>query len=62
MVFCGLALLVAVFGNLITGEDASSLSRDKKTLSSFIRSPFYRGAWIWLGWQRQNKLAHRLFW
>jgi len=36
MVFCGSALLAAVFGNLITGEDAGLLSRDKKTLSSFI--------------------------
>jgi len=36
MVFCGSALLVAVLGNLITGEDAGLLSRDKKTLSSFI--------------------------
>jgi len=36
MVFCGSALLAVVFGNLITGEDAGLLSRDKKTLSSFI--------------------------
>jgi len=36
MVFCGSALLAAVLGNLVAGEDASLLSRDKKTLSSFI--------------------------
>jgi len=36
MVFCGLSLLVVFVGNLIAGEDAGLLSRDKKTLSSFI--------------------------
>jgi len=36
MVFCGLALLAVLFGNLIVGEDADMLLRDKKTLSSFI--------------------------
>jgi len=36
MVFCGLALLAVLFGNLNAGEDAGLLSCDKKTLSSFI--------------------------
>jgi len=41
MVFCGSALLVSVIENLNAGEDAGLLSRDKKTLSSFISShPF----------------------
>jgi len=39
MVLCGLALFAAVLGNLIAGEDAGLLSRDKKTLSSFILLP-----------------------
>jgi len=41
MVSCGSALLVTVFGNLTAGEDASLLSRDKKTLLSFISSPSF---------------------
>jgi len=36
MVFCGSALLAVFFGSLSAGEDAGSLSCDKKTLSSFI--------------------------
>jgi len=36
MVLCGSALLTTVFGNLIVGEDANLLLRDKKTLLSFI--------------------------
>jgi len=36
MVFCGLAFLAVLIGNLNAGEDAGLLSRDKKTLSSFI--------------------------
>jgi len=36
MVFCGLALLAVLIGNLIAGEDAGLLLCDKKTLSSFI--------------------------
>jgi len=40
MVLCGSALFATVFGNLTAGEDAGLLSRDKKTLLSFI--PFFR--------------------
>jgi len=36
MVFCVLALLTTLIVNLNAGEDAGLLSRDKKTLSSFI--------------------------
>lgn len=44
MVSCGSALLATVIGNLTAGEDASSLSRDKKTLISFIPPPL---SWSW---------------
>jgi len=36
MVLCGSALFATVHGNLTAGEDAGLLSRDKKTLLSFI--------------------------
>jgi len=39
MVSRGSALLTTVLGNLTAGEDASLLSRDKKTLLSFISFP-----------------------
>jgi len=50
MVFCGLALLVVLLGNLIVGEDADMLLRDKKTLSSFILFFSFLAWFAGFGW------------
>jgi hypothetical protein len=56
MVFCGSALLAVFLGNLNAGEDAGSLSCDKKTLSSFILSHRFLGRprFSWGGGARLN--------
>jgi len=47
--------LTTVLGNLIAGEDASLLSRDKKTLLSFILS-LHRFSGLGFGWGGSTSL------